>query len=123
MASGQELAVLSGHSSSVNTVVFSPDGTTLASASSDQSIKIWDIVSRKQLAIFSGHLGAVLSVVFSPDGQTLASAKLWNISSLALMRKWVQENRYIREFTCEERQRFNMPVQCDYESNFATRTP
>jgi WD40 repeat protein len=78
---------LAGHSNSVNSVAFSPDGRTLATTSGDNSIKLWDAQSRKELTHLTGHGSTVLSVAFSPDGRTLASAsedksvKLWDVQS------------------------------------------
>ena len=77
---------LEGHSSSVISVVFSPDGKTLASASGDKTIKLWNRDTGKEITTLSGHSSSVYSVVFSPDGKTLASAsgdntiKLWNLN-------------------------------------------
>ncbi|WP_354666125.1 AAA-like domain-containing protein [Nostoc sp. GT001] len=75
---------LEGHSDGVNSVVFSPDGKTLASASDDNTIKLWNRDTGKEISTLRGHSDGVNSVVFSPDGKTLASAsddktiKLWN---------------------------------------------
>jgi WD40 repeat protein/energy-coupling factor transporter ATP-binding protein EcfA2 len=73
---------LEGHNGEIRSAVFSPDGSLLASTSSDKTIKLW-----KQdgtcLKTLEGHRAGVLDVAFSPDGQTLASAsedktiKLW----------------------------------------------
>ncbi len=67
--------LLRGHTAAVTSVAFSPKGRTLASASGDSTIRLWDVTTYQLLgAPLTGHTGAVLSVVFNPDGQTLASA-------------------------------------------------
>uniref|UniRef100_UPI0039C6FC57 AAA-like domain-containing protein n=1 Tax=Nostoc sp. PCC 9305 TaxID=296636 RepID=UPI0039C6FC57 len=78
---------LEGHSNSINSAVFSPDGKTLASASADKTIKLWNLDTRKEITTLRGHSNWVTRVVFSPDGKTLASAscdktiKLWNLDT------------------------------------------
>ncbi|MEG4201432.1 WD40 domain-containing protein [Microcoleus sp. Pol12A5] len=76
-----------GHSNVVISVAFSPDGKTLASASSDKTIKLWNLQSQKPIATLTGHSNSVRSIAFSPDGKTLASAsydntiKLWHLET------------------------------------------
>jgi hypothetical protein len=62
---------LVGHEDSVYSVSFSPDGQTLASASDDQTIKLWKVETGEELLTLTGHENSVLSVSFSLDGQTL----------------------------------------------------
>ena len=60
-------------------VAFSPDGGTLASASYDNTVILWDAKTRARLgAPLAGHTGTVWGVAFSPDGGTLASASCDN---------------------------------------------
>ncbi|KAK0627618.1 hypothetical protein B0T14DRAFT_139926 [Immersiella caudata] len=80
------LQTLEGHSGSVQSVTFSPDGQQLASGSY-KTIKIWDPTSGQCLQTLEGHSGSVQSVTFSPDGQQLASGsydktiKIWDPTS------------------------------------------
>ncbi len=70
---GEELDLLTGHTSSVNSVSFSPDGETLATGSSDETIRLWDTNTGSHIHTLTGHTDYVRSVSFSPDGETLAS--------------------------------------------------
>ncbi|KAJ6542377.1 WD40 repeat-like protein [Mycena vulgaris] len=55
-------------------VVFSPDGTHIASASVDKTIRVWDAATGQPVGEpLVGHSDSVLSVVFSPDGTHIAS--------------------------------------------------
>ncbi|BAY87695.1 WD-40 repeat-containing protein (plasmid) [Calothrix parasitica NIES-267] len=78
---------LKSHSSKFNNVSFSPDGKSIASASADKTVKLWDVTTGKEIKALKGHLEEVYSVSFSPDGKTIASAswdktvKLWDVST------------------------------------------
>ena len=83
-----DLYILSGHSSDVVSVAFSPDGKTLASGSGDWTIKLWDVNSGKEIKTLAGHTDVVESVAFSFDGKNLASGsidktiKLWKLEGI-----------------------------------------
>jgi eukaryotic-like serine/threonine-protein kinase len=64
---------LEGHRSWIVNLAFRPDGQVLASASSDQTIGLWDVQRGALLARFRGHEDEVGFVAWSPDGRQLVS--------------------------------------------------
>ncbi len=76
------------HDAAVFSVAMSPDGKTLATASADDMVRLWDVATRRVLGeALVGHTDSVFSVAFSPDGRTLASAsadktvRLWDVAT------------------------------------------
>ena len=67
---------LEGHTEIVVRVKFSPDGKTLASSSSDDTIRLWDVEKLKETGKLEGHTDNTVGLAFSPDGRILASSSL-----------------------------------------------
>ncbi len=78
---------LEGHSSRITKLVFSSNGTTLASASEDRTIRLWDVATGAHKHTLTGHNSYIYSIAFSSDGSTLASGsqngkiRLWNTTT------------------------------------------
>ncbi len=78
---------LNGHKDWVLSVMFSPDGTRLATGGNDKIIRLWDVGTGRLLGSLGGHGYAINAVTYSPDGKWLASAgvdgsvRLWNPKS------------------------------------------
>ena len=88
---GALLHTLQGHSESVRSVSYSPDGKYILSGSGDKTIKVWDSRRGALLHAIKGHSERVWSVCYSPDGKYIVSGsedktiKVWDIG---LMLGW-----------------------------------
>jgi hypothetical protein len=86
-ASGNEKGKLEGHGDALWAVAYSPDGSKLATAGADRTIKLWTTSDSKEFATLSGHKDWVTSVGFSADGTRLVSGsldgavKLWDVAA------------------------------------------
>ncbi|MGQ0779317.1 MAG: WD40 repeat domain-containing protein [Pseudonocardiales bacterium] len=84
---------LTGHTDSVLSVAFAPDGRTLSTGSADETVILWDVADRARPtplgAPLTGHTDPVRSVAFAPDGRTLATGSadntviLWDVADRA----------------------------------------
>ncbi len=83
----QRLGATMRHDGQVSAAVFSPDGKTVLTGSSDATARLWSADSGAPIGEPMRHRSFVLAVAFSPDGQTVltgsidGSARLWRSDS------------------------------------------
>jgi WD40 repeat protein len=85
-------------------------------------LAVWDVASGKQILNVVAHNGPVWTVVFHPNGRTVFTGGFsdeeiieWRVVDYTLdeLRAWIAANRYVRDFTCEERMQYDIPPLCN----------
>lgn len=89
-AKGLPHVILRGHEDSITEVAFSPDGSTIVTASADQTARVWDLDGTLR-RILSGHGSSVEGIAIAADGRILTvstdqTARLWEASGRMLAR-------------------------------------
>jgi hypothetical protein len=80
-------ATLEGHADYDNGVALSPSGRMVLSASSDQTLRLWEFGGARLVGVLEGHEAPVSACVFGPDGRFAVSAgwdgtvRLWDVAS------------------------------------------
>jgi RNA polymerase sigma factor (sigma-70 family) len=94
LATGRGLRKFVGHEQSVWALAFTPDGKTLASASYDQTVRLWEVATGREKGKFRTGPGWPQGLAFDPDGKVLAAVRrdsaiqLWDVATgRALLRR------------------------------------
>jgi WD40 repeat protein len=69
------LARCKGHAGAIRNGALSPDETLFATASEDETIRLWDLQTGRELLLLRGDVGPMNDVAFSPSGDLLAAAQ------------------------------------------------
>ena len=116
--SGEEIRQFVGHAGNTFGIAITEDSSTLLTTSSDTTVRMWDIASGEELNRFEQHQDWVQEVHFSADESFAVSAgqdytlRRWRIKRTAEdLIAWADENRFVRELSCAERQSYRL--ECD----------
>ncbi len=108
---GKHIGTLVGHTDDVTAVTFLPNGSRAVTASNDQTLKVWDIASRRNLLTFRLPRSQILSRAASPkssqtpslaaslDGQRLAAGSadgtvtIWEAASASQVAAWQERDK------------------------------
>jgi platelet-activating factor acetylhydrolase IB subunit alpha len=111
-----------GHTGAINDIAFDYAGKFLASASSDLTIKLWDLATYQSVKTFNGHDHSVSTVEFVPTaGDYLVSAsrdkslKLWEIATGYCLRTFLGHTEWVRCATIDETGK--MLASCSQDQN------
>jgi WD40 repeat protein len=80
---GEFLRLVAGNVGTLHALAFSPDGSRIAGALEDHTVRVWDTATGQETLSLSGHSSLVIAVAFSQDGRSLVSTgfdgsvKLW----------------------------------------------
>jgi serine/threonine protein kinase/WD40 repeat protein len=102
-ATGKKIGELKGHGW-VGSIVFWPDGKKFAAGNSDNTIRVWDVASRKCLDVLRGQRGQVQRVALLPDNKTLVSGAtdgtvcFWDTSVTHPLREYTTLPEKVRDW-------------------------
>ena len=120
---GDRLLTLRGHTDDIKNAEFSPNGKLVMTASLDGRIMTWDAETGEMVFIFVVAYDPFnLAATFSPDGRQIVSSAndiitFWDMTNLPEdYATWVTENRYIPNFSCEQRALYVIEPLCDTDA-------
>jgi WD40 repeat protein len=113
-ASGRLLRELRGHSHSINSARFSPDGRLIVTASQDNTARVWTVADGRTIATLRGHRDMIFDARFSPDGGKVltasndGTARIYDISLAKPLGELIElaRERQTRELTPEETRQY-----------------
>jgi len=88
---GLETFMPEGHMSDVTAVAITPGGNRCVSASSDYTLRVWDMATGACLHVLEGHASRIYAVAITPDGSRCVSAswdntlRIWDMAAGAFL--------------------------------------
>jgi WD40 repeat protein len=110
---------MSGQNTELFSVAVDPSGRYALTGTGDGRLILWDLDSGEAIRNFKAHNAPVAHVTFSPQGDWVltnaldGAVHIWQVHrTLDELVDWVQENRYVRQLTCAERDLYGVQPLC-----------
>lgn len=102
--------ILHAHNKTIASIKFTPNGTAIASASWDKTIKLLSVKSSRAITVFKGHKDWVYNIDLSSDGKLMSSTgsdktiKIWSLNNGNLLKTiTTQDNDTCLNFSPDNR--------------------
>ena len=98
---GIKTVVQKGHEAVVKAAIYSPDGQYLFTASRDQTVKMWEVVTQREVRDYVGHKSTVNDLRLSADGQLMATssadrtAAIWDVKTGKMLFQTPEDEGYM----------------------------
>jgi len=94
-----------GHTETVLSIAFAPDGGKAVSGSRDKTVRLWNVADGKELRCLEGHSDAVTCVAFTPEGNLLSggrdrTVRLWDSATGKELGKFTGHTDVVRCVVC-----------------------
>lgn len=116
---GERVRFLGEHNSTRMKVVISSDGRLALTVGEDGSLRLWDLEEGELVRRYEGQ-GSIYDATLAPDGKSVffgtseGTIIQWRMSnpSTGELLDWIEENRYLPELSCREREKYHVKPLC-----------
>jgi WD40 repeat protein len=94
IAAGKIRQTLVGHTDKIMSIVFGTQGKMIATAGTDQTIRLWDVETGRLRQTLHGHRGVIWAIALNPNDRLLASTgmdstiRLWDTTTNEVCQAW-----------------------------------
>jgi WD40 repeat protein len=126
---GEQVLRFQQHATSVQTVALHPRRDWVLTGDDKGTLLLWELRSGKVLRRFAGHTGGVWDIAFIENGDFALTTGgdgnliMWKVAPQAVeeLVAWTRENRYVRDFTCDERKLYRVEPLCPEEEGMISK--